>query len=233
VLLVTALAQAGSPLLVPFDGRVDADPVVVPPGPFFSIWAVITLGCLAAALWGLPLHRAQRAPYDRIQLPLSVAQVGFVAWLLAADRVPALTLPVFLLMLAALAPSLRTVVRTPADRGTRLLLGGSLGLYTGWTTAAVWLNAATLLPGAAAADTTVLAALLAGAVVTGALGARTFDGQAAYVLAAGWALLGVLVSTARAGAVSLSAVAALGLAAVTGAAALAQRRTRRPAGRQV
>src|SRR3954452_13655831 len=171
LLLLTAVAQAVSPLVIPFDQGSQRDPVVVPPGPFFAIWGVIVLGCLAAAAWGFPAARADRAPWRRVQLPLSLAQVGFVVWLVVAARLPVLTLPVFVGMLVLLVPSLLAVLRSAADRPTRVLLGGTLGLYTGWTAAAVWLNAATLLPGlqrdaTGVAPMVALAALLLGAVAT-------------------------------------------------------------------
>ncbi|MGY1706789.1 hypothetical protein ACI79C_19655 [Geodermatophilus sp. SYSU D00697] len=221
LLLGTAVLQAVSPLVAGFDQGSGADPVVVPPGGFFAVWGVVVLGSVAAALWGLPLHRATRAPWTGVQVPVSVAQVGFVVWLLAAATTPALTLPVFLGMLGVLTWSLWTVLHTPADRLTRVLLGGTLGVYTGWSAAAVWLNAATLLPGDA---TAVWALLVAGAALTACAGARLFGGQWGFTLAAGWALLGVVVSTSGAGEPGLAALAAGGLAAVA-VTALASRRS--------
>ncbi|HYX94548.1 MAG TPA: hypothetical protein VE823_05740 [Geodermatophilus sp.] len=227
VLLGTAVVQAVSPPLAGFDQGSGSDPVVVPPGPFFAIWGPIVLGCLTAALWGLPLRRATAEPWRRVQLPLSLAQVGFAVWLVAAARLPVATLPVFVGMLVALVVCLRAVVATPADRVTRVLLGGSVGLYTGWSSAAVWINAATLLPKGAASATAPLAALLAGAALTTAALTRAVHGQRPYVLAASWALLGALVSTAGAGAVPLAVVAAAGLAVVAATALVP--RARRPA----
>jgi len=224
LLLGTAVAQLASPAFVPFDLTGD-DTVLVPPGPFFAIWGPITVGCLVAAVRGFPLHRATSAPWREVQLPLSVAQVGYVAWLVAAAAAPRLTLPVFLGMLAALAPALRAVVRTPGDPLTRLLLGGSIGLYAGWTSAAVWLNAGVLVP---TAGPLLLAALLVGAAATGVAGARLSRGQPGYLLAVGWALLGGLVSTARDGEPALAALAAAGLAALAAAAATARLRPAPP-----
>ncbi|MGY1594470.1 hypothetical protein ACI79D_21025 [Geodermatophilus sp. SYSU D00708] len=225
LLLATAVAQVVGPPVAGFDQGSDTDPVVVPPGPFFAIWGAIVLGCLAAAVWGLPLQRASSEPWRGVQLPLSLAQTGFLAWLVAAATLPVLTLPVFAGMVVALVVCLRRVVATRTDRVTRVLLGGSVGLYTGWASAAVWVNAATLLPAGAASATAPLAVLLTGAALTAAVLTRLVHGQIAYVLAAGWALLGVLVSTAGHGTELLSAVAAAGLAAValTGATATPHR----------
>jgi hypothetical protein len=225
LLLGTALAQAASPSVIGFDEESETDPVIVPPGAFFAVWGVVVLGSIAAALWGLPLSRATQAPWTAVQLPVSVAQIGFVVWLIAAATAPAFTLPVFLVMLGALAWSLRAVLRTSADRPTRALLGGTLGVYTGWSAAAVWLNAATLLPGDAPA---ALALLVAGAALTACAGVRLFGGQPAFTLAAGWALLGVVVSAASAGERGLAALAAAGLAGAV-VTALVFRRSAAPA----
>jgi hypothetical protein len=183
VLLGTAITQAATPALSSFTGDTGVELVVVPPGPFFAIWAVIIAGCLASAIWGLPRGRALTGPYARIQFPLALAQVGFSAWLIAAGASPGWTVPIFLLMLAALAWSLRQIVITPAEKATQLLLGTTVGLYTGWSAAAVWLNAATALPPAFASHPMVLALVLLGAVGTVLAGAVVFHAQAGFVAA--------------------------------------------------
>ncbi|MGY1709683.1 hypothetical protein ACI8AC_09265 [Geodermatophilus sp. SYSU D00758] len=225
LLLATAVAQAAAPPFAGFDQGSGADPVVVPPGPFFAIWGPVVLGCLAAAVWGLPLRRATADPWRRVHVPLSLAQAGFVLWLVAAAWAPVLTLPVFAGMLALLVVALRAVMTAPADRVTRVLLGGSLGLYAGWASAAVWVNAATLLP-ERAVSVPLLAALLAGAAGTAAALSRLLRGQVAFVAAASWALVGALVSSAAAGAAAPALVAAGGLAVVVGSAVLPARRPR-------
>ncbi|MGY1609426.1 hypothetical protein [Geodermatophilus sp. SYSU D00700] len=231
LLLATAVAQAAAPPLAGFEQGSGSDPVLVPPGPFFAIWGPVVLGCLAAAVYGLPLRRATADPWRRVQVPLSLAQVGFVLWLVAAAAAPALTVPVFAAMLAALLVCLRTVVATPADRTTRLLLGGTVGLYAGWTSAAVWVNTATVLPGRLVDGTVVPALLLAGAAATAAAVAWRVHGQPAYVVAASWALLGALVSTLGAGATALGLVAGTGLAVVVAVALVSARRPAPRAGR--
>ncbi|MFI5912150.1 hypothetical protein [Dactylosporangium sp. NPDC051541] len=93
LLLGTALLQAAAPPLIGFAGDA-TDPPIVPPGPFFAVWGAVVLGCLLAAAWGLPRRRAATTPYRLVQLPLSLVQLGFVGWLLAAGSRPAwLTLP--------------------------------------------------------------------------------------------------------------------------------------------
>src|SRR4051794_41818140 len=64
-----------SPAVIRFDPSAAQDPPVVPPNFFFGIWAAITIGCAAAALWGLPPSRSARAPYRQGQIPVSVVQL--------------------------------------------------------------------------------------------------------------------------------------------------------------
>ncbi|MDG6109548.1 hypothetical protein Daura_31635 [Dactylosporangium aurantiacum] len=231
LLLGTALLQASAPALVGFGGD-GADPPIVPPASFFAVWGVVVLGCVLAALWGLPRRRAGTAPYRSIQLPLSAVQLGFVAWLVAARSPTAwLTLPIFAAMLAGLVLSLRRVLAnrsaSEADRISRALLGGVLGVYAGWSTAAVWINAATLLPDSALngdAGLILQCAFALAAAAAATTGTYVLRGQAAYTLTAGWALTGVTVSALTAGATPLAVTAVAGLLVVGGVALLRRRR---------
>jgi hypothetical protein len=235
VLLATAVAQAAASPVVGFDGNVSEDVPVVPPGVFFAVWGVIIVGCLVVAVWGLPAARATGPAYRRVQVPLSVAQLGFVAWLVvAASPVVWLTVPIFAVMLAALAYALRAVVTTSTDRVTGLLLGGTLGCYAGWSSAAVWVNLATQLPLAGLpvtgpAAVVWLGACLVAATVTGCVGAWVFRGNPAYFLTVGWALVGVAITTGARGLPVLTGVAVAGLAAVAAVTVRARRAFRRPA----
>lgn len=221
MLLGTAVLQAAAAPLTAAAGGftgAGADLPVVPPAPFFAVWSVPVFGGLACAVWGLPLHRATAWPYRQVQVPLSVAQVGFAAWLAAASSSwPWLSLPVFLVMLAALIVAMRGLTGGAAqDSGSaagavsgrtttlaRMLLGTTVGVYAGWTTAAVWVNAASLLPqtglAPSGASSTALQCLaVAGAGAAAAAGARAFQGQLPYVATAAYALIGVSVSASRA-----------------------------------
>ncbi|WP_432542558.1 hypothetical protein [Kineococcus sp. SYSU DK002] len=233
VLLVTALAQLAGPALAGFDQGDAEDPVVVPPGPFFAVWAVVLLGCLAVAVRGFPRHRAGTAGYRRLHLPLSLAQVGFVAWLWAAATAPVATVPVFAVVLVCLGVALHRAppagVATTASGGA--LPEAVLGVYAGWSAAAVWINTATVLDRPSGPT---LTGLLAGAVVTAVLlvtvVARTLAARSAAAAASAWALCGVALSTSAAGAAGSSAVALTGLAAVAGAWVVTARRTHRARG---
>lgn len=251
LLLGTALVQAVAPTLAALAGGFTgggAELPVVPPGAFFAVWTIPVVGGLACALWGLPLHRATSWPYREVQLPLSVAQVGFAVWLAAASSPwPVLSLPVFLVMLAALLPAMGALTRAPAAadptstrpgqrRGlhvTHLLLGVTVGVYAGWTTAAVWVNAASLLPatGPAGSDPGRVALqclAVVGAGGAAAAGARAFRAQLPYVATAAFALVGVGISAARADVPALLITALVALTAVVSVATVTRLRTAPP-----
>jgi hypothetical protein len=235
LLLVTAIAQAWAPVVIDFDGS-SSDPPVVPAGYAFSIWSAIILGCLAVAAYGMPRRRAELGVYRAVHLPLSLVQVLFVAWLLAATSSTVwLTLPIFVTMLALSAVALHRVL-TVADRAkhgrvARGLLVGTLGVYAGWSTAAVWVNAATLLTdagldAAGAVGTAWQSLVLAGATASAVLLLRRLQGSLPYVGAVGWALVGVVVNAAMAGMPGLVVAAVLGLSVVVVATVAARRSTR-------
>jgi hypothetical protein len=170
-------------------------------------------------------------PYRLVQVPLSLVQLGFVGWLVAASSpIVWLTVPNLLAMVAGLTVALRRVLRTALDgqRASGMLLRGVLGVYPGWSTAAVCINTATVLPDAAFEGTAGVWLQSGFVLVAGgaaAVGADVFEGRAAYVLTAGWTLAGVLVSAVMADLVLLAAGATTGL--------LTTRRIRHPgAGRR-
>lgn len=230
-MLTTAVLQAVAPPLVGFRSAA-TDPPLVPPGPFFAVWGVVLAGCLAVAVWGLPVERASTSPYRLVQVPLSLVQLGFVGWLCAAASSAGwLTVPIFMAMLAGLVVSLRNVLKTtrPEERASRMLLGGVLGVYAGWSTAAVWINIATVLPDAAFAGVAgvwLQCVFVLAATAAAAAGAYLFAGQWSYVLAAGWALAGVIVSAILEDLAVLAGSAAAGLLIVA-AVAVAGRRAAR------
>jgi len=223
ILLITAIVQFISPAFFPFDGS-STDPPITPPPVFFSIWGIITTGCLAAALWGFPARRAIAAPYRHVQLPLSFTQVLFVCWLAAAtlqgERYRILTLPIFLGMLAGVSAALAAVQRAPVaedDAASRRLLSGVLGLYAGWSTPAIWLNLGALLPVAwlQGANGTALQTGLASAAAVSVVGGSYLSrGNVGFALASGWALTGVLISSVKVGLVPTAVAAGTGVAIV-------------------
>src|SRR3712207_6254997 len=101
----------------------------------------------------------------------------------------------------------------------RVLLWGTLGLYTGWSSVAIWLNLTTALVAGGAPITSPAAiagqaAILAGAVGTAVAITWFTRGLLPYAATIAWALGGVIVSTVQEGYPLLAAAAALGLAIV-------------------
>ena len=232
VLLGTAVLQAVSPAVVPFSGDGDGPPIV-PAGYTFVIWTPIVLGCVAAALYGLPRRRASSAAYRAVHLRLSAVQVLFVAWLLAAvSPAVGLTVPIFVAMLVLTLAALRRVLSSTgrAHKTVRWLLGGTLGLYAGWSTAALWVNLASLLPEAGLSPdgilgTTWQVALLAAATATAVVLVRRLAAPVPYVAAVAWAFGGVVVSGLTAGRPGLTVAAGAGLLTVLATAVRAGRTT--------
>ena len=245
LLISTALLQAVTPALISFSGS-DQDPPVVPAGYAFSIWSVIIAGCVAAALVGFPRRRAASAALRAVHLRLSLVQVLFVAWLLAAtSSVVWLTVPIFVAMLALTLAGLRRVLavgsggasdgvprpdRWSDERLARGLLGGTLGIYAGWSTAGVWINIASLLAqGGISPDggtgTAWQSALLIGACVVSVCVVRALAAPLPYVAAVAWAFVGVVVSAVMADAPALATVAVLGLLVVAAAAVATRHRS--------
>ena len=244
LLVVAAVGQAVSSVLVSIFGGAfttadrAGEPLIVPPGWAFSIWSIIIALSIGYALWAAPDRRPDPELRNRLTRPLLVTCVGFSVWLAAAELEPNwTTLVIFLIMLGA---PLRALAHAREHRSAigawspvaRVLLWGTLGLYTGWSSVAVWLNLTTALVGSGAPITTpsgVLgqAAILAGAVGTAVAITWYTQGLLPYVVTVAWALTGVIVSTIQEGYPILTAVAGLGLAIVLGTAALARRHASR------
>jgi hypothetical protein len=169
--------------------------------------------------------------------PLLLTCIGFSVWLVAAELEPIwATLVVFVIMLAGLLRALtyaqeeRVAIRAWSALA-QVLLWGTLGLYTGWSSVAVWLNLTTALVGSGFPITTPAAivgqaAILAGAVGTAVAITWFTRGLLPYVATIAWALCGVIVSTVQEGYPVLATTAGLGLAIVLATAVLARRQAR-------
>jgi hypothetical protein len=243
VLVVAAVGQAVSSTLVSLFGGAfttadrTGEPPIVPPGGTFAIWSVIIGLSVGYAVWADSDRRPDRELRNRLTRPLLVTCVGFSVWLAAAELEPNwTTLIIFLIMLAGLLRALAYALRQRATIRTwsplaRALLWGTLGLYTGWSSVAVWLNLTTALVGSGAPITTPAAlvgqtAILAGAVATAVAITWYTRGLLPYVVTVAWALGGVIVSTVQEGHPILTTAAGLGLAIVLATALLARRSVR-------
>jgi hypothetical protein len=241
LLVVAAVGQAVSSALVSTFGGAfttadrEGEPLIVPPGGTFTIWSVIIGLSIGYAIWAESDRRPDPALRNRLARPLLVTCVGFSVWLAAAELEPNWsTLVIFLIMLAALLRALAYAERQRATIAAwsplaQVLLWGTLGLYTGWSSVAVWLNLTTALVGSGAPITTPAAivgqvAILAGAAGTAVVIAWFTRGLLPYVATVAWALGGVVVSTVQEGSLVLATAAGVGLAIVLGTAVLARRR---------
>jgi hypothetical protein len=199
-LSLTAVAMPASTVEVPSNSfETGPGQAITPPGAFFAIWGVVILGCLAMAI--VSWWRYDSAVFRVVAWPLAVAQAGFCVWLICAGfrstSVTAAaigTIATFALILASLLVAmsrLRGVVGSP-----RWLVAGTVGLYAGWSSAAIWLNVVTCLP-ASLADSVIVQSLgIVGAALTVALIVVRFQPYPTYVVAVVWALAGIAISAA-------------------------------------
>ena len=238
-LLGLALLQVVTPVLSQrFGGEFTTadragEPPIVPPGWAFSIWGLVEVLALGYAIWALPGRRPDPELRDRLATPLCVVFAGFTVWLAAAEIEPRWsTLLVFLVMLAALLRALRIALGArdriagwhPLGRG---LLWGLLGVYTGWSSIAVWLNLTTAVAGSGAPITGPAGvmgqlAVLAGATATAVALVRQTGGLLSYTGAVVWAFVGAAAGASAAGEPLLAAAAGGGVVAAL-AALVAQR----------
>jgi hypothetical protein len=242
LLVIAAIGQAVSSVLASLFGGAfttadrAGEPPIVPPGGAFTIWSVIIALSIGYAIWADSDRRPNAALRDRLTRALLVTCIGFSAWIAAAELEPNwTTLVIFLLMLAALLRALAYALdQNAAIRNwspiARVLLWGTLGLYTGWSSVAVWLNFTTALIGSGAPTTTPAAiagqvAILAGASATAVAITWYSRGLLPYVAAVAWALGGVILSTVQEGYPVLAIAAGIGLAVVLATAVLARRRS--------
>ncbi|MET9224515.1 hypothetical protein [Lentzea sp. NPDC003310] len=245
LLVVLALGQVVSPLVVSALGGGEfrtsdraGEPPIVPAGYAFSIWGLVEALCLAYAVWALVTRSPGHEVRDRLAKPLCVVFAGFTVWLVAAEVEPVWsTVAVFVVMLVALLVSLRIALVERAEiarwhRVPRVLLWSTLGVYTGWSSVAIWVNLTTALTESGApidgpAGLAGQVAILAGATATAVALLWRTAGLLSYGLAVAWALVAVVVATAQAQQPALAVIAAGALVCV--GAATAFFRLRRPA----
>lgn len=223
LLTVTALLMPAASLLIPVDTDPSgADAAIVPPGVFFAIWALVIIGSWAIALLGWTRSGAQTV--DVVAWPLVIAQAGFSVWLLFAHlraTHPAVesigTVLTFGVMLASLLVALARL--RDAQGPYRWLIAGSTGLFAGWSSAAIWLNVVTVLPGGWGDSTVVQTLAVTGAAITTVAVIMRLRPAWTYAGAVIWALIGITISAARFGAwppfaVALSGIVIVGVVAV-------------------
>lgn len=201
------------------------EPPIVPAGYTFSIWGLIEAFSVAFAIWAFFARRtgsgADRELIDRLTRPMLVVFAGFSVWLAAAELEPTWsTFAVFVIMFLALLRALSELRRGQArladwSRLGRVLTYGTVGLYAGWSSIAIWLNLTTALAGSGAPITGTAGilgqlAILAGATATAVALLVWMSGLLPYAAAVCWAFIGAVIGAAAAGQPALAAGAAIG-----------------------
>lgn len=189
-------AFGGTPIAQAGDGALAADATLVAPaGPAFAIWSLIYLGLVAYAGWqALPAQAAD--PRQRRVGWLAAAGLLLNAvWILVAQAgyVAASTVVIVALLGVLVVLLGRLVTSRPGGRVEGVLLDGTVGLYAGWVSVATIANTA--------------AALVAGGIEQGVLGAETW----AVVAVALAAAIGTYVAALTRGSLGYGGALAWGL----------------------
>jgi hypothetical protein len=200
---------------------------ITPAGYAFLIWGLICALSLisAAALvrYGLGAEWERR-----VLINLGVVFIGFNVWLVtAAQDWLWVTVAVFATMFVLLIDTLWLLTGRAHDmscpRWVRLLLTVTVGLYTGWTSIAVFVNvaAALIYQGWSPAGTWGTAwqmILLVLATATALALTRLFHGTLGYVAAVLWALIAAAIGAASRDGVTLATAATIATVLVATAA---------------
>jgi hypothetical protein len=212
-LLVATIGFGAAPLITPpftgydpgiFRVRVDR-PSIQPAGYAFSIWALIYLGLIAHALFGMLARRADAA-WDAVRVPMAVSITIGTIWLWIAPGYPITATAAIWAMLGLAGLAL---LRVSAQ--DRLLLATPIAIYTGWLTAAANVSLGVVIAGYGwLTDTESAAAMLALALTIGVSVQLRRPADFAYGLTLIWALIGIVVVNWQPN-VTVSALAAGGI----------------------
>lgn len=202
LLLPVALFTGGFNATAAEPGLVDVPNPATPAGYAFAIWGVIYIGAAAyAVLQALP-RRAADPLFRRIGWLTALGYLLCCAWLWFARFGPVWpTVPIIAAMLLSLGAAFVLAARGMDGRGRldRIVVLMPLAIYTGWLSAATFVNTADVLPGygfdrfgLSAAEFGLLVILAGG--VTATSFTLLSRGNLAYVAAVLWALVGIFVA---------------------------------------
>ncbi|GAB2991175.1 tryptophan-rich sensory protein [Actinotalea caeni] len=173
---------------------------LAPAGPAFSIWSVIYLGLLAYTVWQWFPANAATERTRRTGWLVAVSMLLNATWLLVTQQgwiwPSVVVIAVLMVVLGvALVRLSEHPARTPLER---VVVDGTVGLYTGWVAVATCANTAAALAASGVEIDGVAAdvlgvAVLAAAVVVAALLARRAGGRIALALAMVWGLVWIAV----------------------------------------
>lgn len=166
------------------------DPAIQPAGYAFAIWAVIYVGLVVHAGFGL-LARADDVAWDAVRWPLFLSVALGTSWLAVAQQNPIFATVQIWFMLGTALVALMRAPRIP----DRWLLLSPIALYAGWLTAASGVSLGVVLigygvMGEIAASLTMLALVLI--IAVGITVARPVALE--YGFGVAWALVAVVVA---------------------------------------
>jgi hypothetical protein len=196
LLLAATIAFGAAPLVTPpftgydpgiFPVRVER-PSIQPAGYAFSIWALIYIGLIAHALFGVFARRNDPA-WDGLRLPMAASIAIGTIWLWIAPDYPIIATAAIWAMLA-----LALVALLRCDAQDRLLRVTPIAIYAGWLTAAANVSLGVVVAGYGwLTDTESAAAMLALALTIGVSVQLRKPADFAYGLTLIWALVGIIV----------------------------------------
>jgi hypothetical protein len=196
ILLLATIAFGLAPLVTtPFRGYAPGlfpvlidRPSIQPAGYAFSIWALIYLGLIAHALFGLTTRRTD-PDWDRTRMPLAISITIGAFWLAIAAAYPiTATNGIYAMLILALI----TFLRANADRDPWLLTT-PIAVYAGWLTAAAQVSLGVVLAGYGwLTDTQSAAAMLALALAIAVIVQLRRPRSPEYGLTVIWALLAIV-----------------------------------------
>lgn len=179
------------------------DPIITPAEYAFSIWAVITFGSVCYGIYQVLPTRRNSALYDKIA-PYTIATfIGFSAWLYAAQQDWLFTtVAILTVMNIFLWKSLFDISRVSQQKRLSLseevIVHGSLGLYAGWTTIAVFANLASTLALRGFVSPLEIgwqALVLVVTLITALWGIRVMKYSFTYILAILWAFISITIGS--------------------------------------
>lgn len=180
--------------------------LVAPAGPAFAIWSVIYAGLVAYAVWQALPSQATRRRQRSVGFWVVASELLSAAWILCVQAgLLALSVPVIVLLLAALAVAFVRLRREPAETtADAVLLDGTVGLFLGWVMVATAANIAAWLPTAgftgAGAKPSLWAIGLLVVVAAIACALAIWDrGRLAPAMASAWGLVWVAVARGEGG----------------------------------
>ena len=195
LLLLATIAFGAAPFVTPpFTGYDPgmfpveiARPSIQPAGFAFSIWALIYIGLIVHALFGLIARRTDAA-WDVVRLPMAASIAIGTLWLWIAPTYPITATAAIWGMLALAGFALLRV-----SGQDRPLLATPIAIYTGWVTAAANVSLGVVVAGYGwLTDTESAAAMLALALVIGVSVQLRKPADFAYGLTIIWALIGII-----------------------------------------